>query len=33
MNLILEGAMLAVFLLGLVLGLVVLFLLFKDRPH
>ena len=33
MTLVLEGAMLAVFLVGLALGLVVLFLLFKDRPH
>jgi hypothetical protein len=33
MTLILEGAMLLVFLVGTVLGLTVLFLLLKDRPR
>ena len=32
MTLVLEGAMLLVFLVGLALGLTVLLLLFKDRP-
>jgi len=33
MTLILEGAMLLVFLVGLALGLTVLLLLFEDRPR
>ncbi len=33
MTLILEGAMLLVFLVGLALGLTVLLLLLKDRPR
>jgi hypothetical protein len=32
-NLALEGAMLAIFLVGLALGLVVLVLLWRDRPR
>jgi hypothetical protein len=33
MNLILEGAMLVVFLVGIALGLTVLLLLLRDRPR
>jgi len=33
MNLILEGAMLIVFLVGIALGLTVLLLLLRDRPR